>query len=187
MTPEQTKFFQQTAKSIAEQSITLVVDKKKQLPLDKSKFKKVMVVGITPRERDFKEFKVIKEELEARGMQVTFQHDILYEDNGYIDTWTKNHDLIIVVTARLPHRPIGGLVFYGAEGQSVWAIGSHGKEKTIVVSLGSPYQYHEYYADNNVFINGYGMAPATQRAIVQTIFGELPFRGKSPVKLLMPE
>lgn len=174
------KFIQQTAKAVADRSITLLADKKKLLPLDSNKVSKVLLVGITPHTPDFNSLEIFKKELESRGIEVSIQRNIWYKQ---LDQVGKDYDFIIYLLSRYPHRPMGPLSFWGNEAAAVWSSLSNAKEKSIIVSLGSPYHFVDYYQSANIFINAYSIAPESQKAVVRAIFGEIPFVGVSPVKI----
>lgn len=52
----------------------------------------------------------------------------------------------------------------------------------VFTSFGDPYKLFDYpYL--KTYINAYSFSKSTQRAYVKAIFGEIPFSGKSPVKI----
>ncbi|MFP4059478.1 MAG: glycoside hydrolase family 3 protein [Bacteroidales bacterium] len=184
LTPEITDFARKTAIELAENSITLLRDKKNLLPLDKGKHKKILLAGVAPYQSKFEDLVVFKEELEKRGAEVTFQKNVRFEtDLKYTDTLSEKYDLIIFAIHRHAHHPIGPMSFTGDEAESIWAVNSLDRNKTIVVSLGNPHFYNEYFEGVHVYINAYSHVDFSQKALVKALYGEIPFRGKSPVKL----
>jgi beta-N-acetylhexosaminidase len=75
------------------------------------------------------------------------------------------------------------LNFHGLEAESLWAALSSGREKSIIVSFGSPYFFNEYFQAAEVYINTYSCVSATQKALIKALFGEIDFTGVSPVEL----
>ncbi len=184
LTPEITDFARKTAIELAENSITLLRDKKNLLPLDKGKHKKILLAGVAPYQSKFEDLVVFKEELEKRGAEVTFQKNVRFEtDLKYTDTLSEKYDLIIFAIHRHAHHPIGPMSFTGDEAESIWAVNSLDRNKTIVVSLGNPHFYNEYFEGVHVYINAYSHVDFSQKALVKALYGEIPFRGKSPVNL----
>ncbi len=184
LTPEITDFARKTATELAENSITLLRDKKNLLPIDKEKHKKILLAGVAPYQSKFEDLVVFKEELEKRGAVVTFQKNVRFEtDLKYTDTLSEKYDLIIFAIHRHSHHPIGPMSFTGDEAESLWAVNSLDRNKTIVVSLGNPHFYNEYFEGVHVYINAYSYVDFSQKALVKALYGEIPFRGKSPVNL----
>jgi beta-N-acetylhexosaminidase len=182
---EISNFARNTARDLAEKSITLLRDKNNLLPLNSKKHKKILLVGVANQDKNYKKIEPLKEELEARGMEVTMQKNLLFEQNGYVDNYSHRYDLLIYVINRYPHHPIGSQQFWGDEAESIWAINSSDRNKTIVISLGNPYYLNEYFEAAHVYINTYSYVPASLKALARALFGEIPFQGKSPVDLSM--
>jgi beta-N-acetylhexosaminidase len=184
LTPEISNFATDTAKKVAENSITLLRDKKNILPLNPQKHKKILLVGVATMQKNFEPVKLFKEELEKRGAEVTLQKNLRFEtDLKYTDTVSDQYDLIIFALNRYPHHPIGPQSFFGEEAESMWSVNSLDRNKTMVISFGNPFFFHEYFEAVHVYINAYSYVPATFKATAAALFGEIPFKGKSPVNL----
>ncbi len=184
LTPEISQFARETAKNIAEKSITLVKDKKNMLPIDPAKYKKILLVGIVNYQSKFEDLIVFKEELEKRGAEVTFQKNLKFEtDLKYKDSVSSQYDLIIFAVHRHAHHPLGPLSFFGEEAESIWASNSVDRNKTIVISFGNPYYVNEYFEGAHVYINAYSYVAPSIKATTAALYGEIPFPGKSPVNL----
>ena len=56
--------------------------------------------------------------------------------------------------------------------------------KRLAVSLGSPFLYFDYYAGFECFVNAYNATEMTQRTFVKALFGEIPFVGEHPFRLI---
>jgi beta-N-acetylhexosaminidase len=184
---EESKASNEVARLIAEKSLTLIRDHNKSIPFPVT-VKKILVVGVAPISRKggsdaLDNLKQLKAAFEKQGFEVDFQHNILYEVNGWEEDLTQKYDKIIIAIDRRPHSPFGPLNFYDDEAQTAWGINAMPKDKIVVVSFGSPYHINEYFERVNTCINVYSNTPATQTALVQALKGEIPFVGISPVKL----
>jgi len=176
------------SRNLCEHAITLVRDREKALPLDPKKDKKILLVGLAPISRKggqggLELLPQLKAQLEKRGFQVDYQHDILYETQAWTEDFTSRYDRIIFAAIRVPHSPFGTIDFYDDEAQTVWAINSMPKDKIVVISFGSPYLGDQYFERVNTYINAYSNDPMMYSAAVKALLGEIPFQGVSPVKL----
>jgi beta-N-acetylhexosaminidase len=177
-----------TASAICDQAVTLVRDRTQSLPLRPSRDKKILVVGVAPVARkggsdQLDGIRQFAASLRQRGFQVDFRHDILYETQGWMEEAPDKYDRIIFVVARAPHTPFGPLQLWDDEAQSVWAANALPKEKTIVISLGSPYIIDEYFERINTCINAYSNTPVMHAAVIRALLGEKEMKGISPVDL----
>ena len=128
---------------------------------------------------------VLKKHLEDRGLEVTLKRRLKHELE--IKEISDNSDLIIYAAFVNGHMPKGGAMFFNEECETFFHAFTHGKEKTIGISCGSPYLEHDIMENANTFVNLYGTSPDLMQAFVEGIFGEIPFVGKSPVKLKPPK
>ena len=64
---------------------------------------------------------------------------------------------------------------------------SYGAEKTVIVSFGNPTIYYNYFDGCDTFINTYSADCSAMKAIVDGIFGDFKFKGRSPVSLVPDE
>ncbi len=173
-------FFADIESKISEKCLTLVNDVKKVLPVDKNKVKNVLVVGVTPDDKQYESLCGLKNEFEKYGCSVTMQKNAWTDD---VEKAADAYDLIVFALCRSPHRPIGPLDFWGEEATSIWASNCSDKSKTVIGSFGTPYMY-KYYKNSNIpYINAYSWTPKTLAAFVKAVFGDLPFEGKSSVEL----
>jgi len=127
--------------------------------------------------------KAFSDALREEGFTVDFQHDILYETQGWTESLTKRYDKIIVVIDRHMHAPYGPLEFWDDEAQTVWGINAMPKEKIVVISVGSPYLINEYFERVNTCINAYSNARVMQTALIKALTGKIKMKGVSPVNL----
>ena len=169
------------AKRLAESSVTLIRDLHGSIPFDKNKVKKVAIISYTHAEVGFTSLKVLKEAFESYGCEVLLQRRIdSFEDAERI---ANEYDLIVYTGYINFHAPKGAPSFYGDEFWSLRHAFVHGKEKSIGVSLGYPHIMYNFMDDAYTFINAYNLSPEIQKAVVNGIFGDIPFVGKSPVEL----
>lgn len=176
------------ANQICENAVTLVRDRNQALPLDPAKDKKILLVGVTPVSRKggdnaLSRMKSFCEKLKEKGFEVNFQHNILYETQGWTESLTNQYDRILFLIDRHMHAPFGPLEFWDDEAQSVWAINAMPKDKLIVISLGSPYSLNEYFERVNTCINAYSNTAVMHVALIKALTGEIKIKGSSPVNL----
>jgi beta-N-acetylhexosaminidase len=179
--------FDKVAQDIADNAITLVRDSKKILPLNPAKKEKILMVGMAAScvRGNYPTQQIIKlqKELIAKGFNVDFQSDILYERSFWSDELTDKYDKVIFVANRYFHYPPGPLQFWDNQAQTVWCINSTDKSKVIFVSLGSPYHTNEYFERVSTIINAYSCDDSTIRSVAKALSGELIITGTSPVNL----
>lgn len=168
------------ARKVAEKSITLLRDRKKQLPLQKDCVNRIALIAITHHGPAFESMNILKKELEAYGIDVLLKRNIEFEE---LEKILPEYDLIIYVLYARPHQPIGPLSFCNDEARSIWVSLTLGMDKSIVVSLGSPYYFNEYFEQANIYINTYSNSPDSQKALVKALFGDIQFQERSPVNL----
>ena len=190
MTPEEKTNALSVSEQICEKAITLIRDRNNVLPLKKDKDKKILVVGVTPISRkggdtSLTRMKSFSDLLRQKGFEVDFQHNILYETQGWTETATTQYDRILFLVDRHMHAPFGPLEFWDDEAQTVWGINAMPKEKLIVISLGSPYSINEYFERVNTCINAYSNTAVMHNALIKALMGEIKMQGTSPVNLDM--
>lgn len=181
---------QATASILCESAVTLVRDRNKSIPFDKSKTRKILIVAVTTQSRKggdggFEKMKMMQSELIKRGFEVDLQRNMLYETNGWEEQLTQKYDKIIFGIARYPHAPFGPLELYDDEAQTAWGINSMPKDKLIVVSFGSPYTINQYFERVHTCINAYSNNQQMHQAVVKVLMGEIQPKGTSPVDLLL--
>lgn len=188
MTPEEKTLARSVSDKICERAITLIRDKNNVLPLDKSKDKKILVVGVTPISRkggdsSLTRMRSFSDSLRQKGFEVDFQHNILYETQDWTESVTTRYDRILFLIDRHMHAPFGPLEFWDDEAQTVWGINAMPKDKLIVISLGSPYSINEYFERVNTCINAYSNTTVMHTALIKALTGEIEMKGISPVNL----
>lgn len=171
-------FAVRTSAEVAERSVTLVRDEQGLLPLAESKPKNVLVIGITSADSDYNDLDTFRQAFSERGIEATLRRNIWYEELIAIEG---DYDLIVYAPIARHHRPMGPLAFFGDQASSCWSALTAGREKSIVVSFGSPYVIGDYFDMAATCINAYSNVPSTHRAVVRALLGEIPFVGRSPV------
>lgn len=188
VTADEKHGIKEASRTITENSITLVRDTDHKLPLDPAKTKKILLVAVTPEarkgnDRDYKRLLDLRDEFERYGFEVSFQRNILYEEQGWEDHSTDLYDMVLFLVPRNTHTPFGPLQLWDMESQSVWVANSMDKSKVIVISLGSPYIGNEYFERVKTYINTYSNDASTHEALLKALTGKIPFKGISPVNL----
>ncbi len=182
-TPEETTPATRALNEVAaKKSITLVRDNLNLLPLDPQKIKNVAIICLSHVDTYMKQLGSLVEELEARGINVKIQRRIASLDE--LKKIDEENDLILYMVYTDMHKPKGGTGLFAEECQALHHAFSYGKEKSIGVSTGYPYIHYNYLGNAETFINTYTHSPAVMRAMVQAMFGDIPFEGKSPVPLV---
>lgn len=173
-------FFKERVTAAAQKCLTLVQDDNQILPMNREKIKNVLIVGVTPDDRQYQELCALKGEFEKYGCKVTMRRNIWTDE---VEQAAVEQDLILFALCRTTHRPIGPLDFWGDEANSIWASNCSDRTKTVVVSFGTPYMYRYYKGTKVTYVNAYCSVSAVISAFVRALFGEIPFVGKSSVKL----
>lgn len=169
-------------KKVAEKAITLLYDNQGLLPLDQNKIKNVTIICSTHADNFFRDLGYLKSVLEERGINVRLQRRLSsYDEMEEIDDTS---DLIIYAAYVASHAPKGGWTLFGEECATFHYAFNRGMKKSLAVSMGYPYLHHGFMASAETFINTYGASPDLIDAFVKAIFGEIPFEGVSPVKIV---
>ena len=177
-----TEFFEDIANELAEKSLTLINNERNLIPFDQNKIKKVLIIGVTPSDKQFEELGELKTQLEAYGCEVEMRRNNISPFDNTKDC--RENDLILFALCRTPHQPLGVLDFWGDESASIWASNTVDKNKTVVASFGSPYLYKYYQSSNLTYVNAYHNSKEVIKAFVAALFGKKPFTGVSSVELV---
>ena len=175
-------FAHSTNTKIAEKCISLVCNKKSILPINKKYIKRVTAVILSYDDDQIESLNIMKEEFQKRGAEFFVKRN-LYSYNEIKDI-SNNSDFIIYIGYLTK-----GLNNYYREDEkeSFNYIMFHGEEKSIGISMGTPFLYFDYFSNFHTFINCYNYFEETQRALVAAIYGEIPFAGGEPFKLIPDE
>ena len=168
---------------IARKGVTLVRDRENILPFDKNKVKNVTIIVSTHVDYFVKKLETLKEEFENRGAKVTITRRL--ENNEELAEYSAKSDLIIYATYIGPHEPMGPPSLFGDELRTYLHAFTSGKEKSVGISFGYPYMHHFIMQGADAFINTYSHSTEMMKAVVEAIYGEIPFEGVSSVDLNM--
>lgn len=170
---------EEIAKKVCEKSITLLRDHNNMLPLSKDKIKTVGILfsGHT-KNAPVDEVRAMKEAFEDRGAKVTVTADIWTEE---LDAFIDASDVVIYAALIEPHCPSGLPSLHGDKLGTYHCAFSNGKEKSIGMSMGYPYIHFDVMSRARTFINTYSKCPASQRAFVRALYGEIGFCEEAPV------
>lgn len=166
---------------VARKSVTLVKDRKNRLPFDSKQVKHVTIICSTQVDYFFDELNHMKEAFERRGATVSMQRRLTSELE--LRKISAESDLIVYAAYIAGHEPKGAPSFSGAEMDTFCYAFAVGKEKSIGVSLGYPFIHYDFMDHADMFVNLYGRNVESMEAFVEAVYGEIPFVGKSPVKL----
>lgn len=177
---ENVSYFEERVRVVAEKCLTLVSDENHILPVNSAKVKKVLIVGVTPDDKLYQQLCELKKEMEKYGCEVTMRRNIWTDG---VEEAGREQDLILFALCRRHHIPIGPMDFWGDEAGSIWSSNCSDKTKTVVASFGTPYLYRYYKTSGVTYVNAYSSGRLVIQAFVRALFGEIPFAGKSSVKL----
>lgn len=93
---------------------------------------------------------------------------------------SEENDLIIYAAYVAPHAPMGGSGLFCEECRALFYALTEGREKSIGISMCSPYVYYDYFISMGTYIHTLGCTRETQIALVKALFGEIPFAGDYP-------
>ncbi len=175
-------FIERTAKSIAENAVTLVRGSSEFLPVDTATSCKILLVNVSEIDKSAL-FRHTKELLENRGFIVNLRYGLSYFDWNWRWDSLAYYDRIFACLENKYFDPVGLPFFKGIEAESVWSFNMLPEEKVIVVSYSNPYYVNFYFPHVPVLINAYGSDRFMQEAVIKALAGEIEFRGTSPVKL----
>ena len=164
------QYARQTAQKIAEKSLVLRADQPDFRPLTKKKGK-VLLLPISEWPTFSEELKPMIAGLRERGFQVDMLTDYWLPEIQDTD-----YDYHIYV--------VGHGFYLGLSQNSfppIWSSLCYGAEKSVVVSLQSPYYYEDYFRFAPVYVDAFSSSPASQEAVLRLLFGEIEAEGKLPV------
>ncbi len=174
---EEQAFVRSVAKRTAEASMTLLRDEMGIFPLSPDARRKVAVIPVTHHQPAMEESALLCRLLRQRGFEVTEYPEGIRADQ--VDA----HDLILYALFSRPFRPIGFLDFMGSEAIKVQRALQEGREKTLIVSFGSPYFAEQYFERAKTVVNAYSMLSPSVEAFVRAACGEAAFTSFSPVTI----
>ena len=178
-----------TAKEIAEKGTVLVSDRNHFLPLDARKDKNILVVVADDRkdqtESDLrKDPRIVHiiQELESRGAELTVKANLNCLSIANAEAHGILYDAVLVL---FPVQPLYSYLVSGFAREMIWMMSNFRHSKVIAVSLASPYVITENPNTPAAVINACSNAPASQRAAVRMIYGEIQGAAQPPQDLML--
>ena len=174
---EEKEFIHGVARRVGNQSQTLLRDEMHLFPLSPEKVRRIAVVPVTHHLPAMEESHLLCGLLRERGFAVEEYPD------GIRDDQQDGYDLIVYALFSRPFRPMGFLDFMGSEAVKVQRALQAGREKTLIVSFGSPYFAEQYFERAKTVVNAYSMLSPSVEAFVRVACGEGSFTDFSPVTI----
>ena len=169
------------ARQIAEKSVSLLYDNNKMLPLDAKKIKNVGIIWSSHATDPEAKLAVLVNEFKARGAECEILSG--YVPERTIERLSKEKDLILYVGLVAPHCPMGSPFLNGDVAKTYNGAFFYGSEKSIGISMGYPYLHIDIMTGAQTFINIYSPDEQNQKALVKALFGEIEFKGVSPIDI----
>lgn len=163
------------ARRIAEDSLTLLRNRDGVLPLKLKKGARILVLVNPNKPAPFKYLDKFRSRLAGRGYEVTM---IGTKDYHAVVNLLDTFELVIFASDANPQYSE-----YRGFDPIFWDFLSNPKiRKLLMISFGTPYLLYDA-AQVGTYINAYHDCEATIDAVVRAMFGEIPFKGKSPVSV----
>ena len=125
----------------------------------------------------------MSDELKNRGFEVDMMDNPHFYSWGWRIDSLDTYDKVIVCFENRYFHPLGTCLLKDKESFAVWTANMTNPAKRICISFANPYVMDIYEEMSPVKINAYSVDAFTQKAVVKALCGEIPFEGKSPVKL----
>lgn len=176
VTPEMLERTARTNREIARKGISLLCDKAGLLPISEEKVKKVMISYIGYSEQAYDALAYMVDAFAAHGAQA----DVRKGMDGRIREYDQTYDLIVYASFIGPHSPLGYPYFVHDIMYNFCHVLAHAREKSLGVSLGSPFLYHDFFSAMPTFINTYGFCKELCEEFVNSLYGEFPLNTELP-------
>lgn len=185
ITPELTAKTRETERKLAEKAVTLVRGEEL-LPLKADKHKRVLLAPVAYWDEFNEDIRYTAQLLEQRGIQV----DLAYPEQP--ETWHRakdqdwsKYDMVLMGTYLRGQRPAGVNGFNHYHHRFMQFFQTRCNDRIVGVAYGSPHVYYNNFASmGKLFVCAYDYTKQLQEATVAALFGEIPFRGISPFKLV---
>lgn len=178
MTPELREEITRFGYEVAESALCLQCDRQNLLPLKSEKIKSVAILCFSHTDYFSEDLRIMKGEFEKRGIKVRLQRRVASYDE--MQEIADENDLIIYAAYVAPHAPMGGSGLFLEECRALFYALTAGREKSIGVSMCSPYVYYDYFISMDTYIHTFSRSKNSQIAFVKALFGEIPFKGVYP-------
>ncbi len=180
------KSHKRLARTIAEKSITLLKNRSNILPLKPNRFNKISVIAFRETDRadllskELPFFKFLKARL-PNANYITLNKLSAPKDFKQAYKIAKKSDLIIFPVFIGVQSFSGEITLSKPMKELIRKINLL-KTSTVVLGMGNPYMISDL-PNTDVYLTSYGLADASQAAIVQALFGENDVLGKLPVTI----
>lgn len=162
------------AERIGENTITLLRNRDHVLPLQLEQGARILLF-ISPDENVQKtKLDLFAQELTKRGYRVTVAGT---KDFSTFKPCIDAFDCVMFLSDANPQYSV-----YRGFDYCLWNFMATEKKKPIFISFGTPYFLYDV-AGVSTYINAYHDCPASIKATVKAMFGEIPFKGRSPVSV----
>lgn len=170
------------ARTVAAKGITLVRNEAGLLPLSPQKNRDALILFATANpDAAERTLQPLLNALAARGVRTTLHVNGNCLDLYRMEEAGKQYDTFLSVWQIGMHTLKNTIRPAGAMAECLWTQQNTDRLQPVVISLGTPYLLNEMpYADT--LVNAYGAAPAALEELVAILYGEQPFRGRSPVE-----
>ncbi len=176
VTPEMLERSSRTNREIARKGISLLCDVPGLLPLDPKKIRKVKIIYIGYSDNAYDALEHMVDAFAAHGAQADYQRGL----DWHIKEFAENYDLIVYASYIGSHSPYGYPYFVQDMIGPFNHVLTYGVEKSLGVSLGSPFLYHDFFAAMPTFINTYGFCKELCEEFVNGLYGEFPLNTELP-------
>ena len=172
------------ARSVAEKSTVLARNRLGLIPFQAARTKRVLLwIASSNGKATASDYSALKKAFESRGATVVFRKNGNCLDLRKLELSGERFDQVLFLYADMMHavnntiRPIAGA------GECLWTLNYTECHHPIVVSFGSPYLLWENPSLDELVNVVSGFSDVAQETLVRQLYGEIPFVGKSAVKL----
>ena len=165
-----------TNRQIARKATSLLCDKPGLLPLCEEKIKKVKIIYIGYSEQAYDALEYMVEAFAAHGAEADYQKGL----DWHIKEFAEQYDLIVYASYIGSHSPYGYPYFVQDMIGPFNHVLTYGEEKSLGVSLGSPFLYFDFFYAMPTFINTYGFCKEQCEEFVNGLYGDFPLNTELP-------
>lgn len=169
---------------IAAKAVSLVSDRRNMLPLNKDKIKSVCIIYQGTSESVYNSLEIMEDELRKHGVE-KIHRQIALHDEPEPSTLSREYDIMLYVPYIGLNAPWGIAGFQGEIYKTMYRVTAGNQiGKRIVVNLGTPTIYYDYYTTFDCVVHAYNYTEVTQRNAIKALYGELAFEGGHPFRLI---
>ncbi len=162
-------------------AITVVRNELGIIPIDKAKYKKILVAGCGRDENEMNALRHMVTAFEKRGFRVDFQEYLLTCWEDEMKKIQGPYDLVVICY----NLPIRSIEHYPKTASTTWSAHLVDRNKAVFVNFGAPFLFKDYFPAAKTFVNtqGFTANDFVAEEVVARLVGEKPFTGKSVVDL----